>query len=130
MNLIRKWSLSLAAACILLTVPTLSFAQKAEFWIAVALWKISEHLVIASIFLNDIKNMFDGSLIHPEVRVKSLSASIPAVRGDDLIRVTGNIGRNINVRHCPLKIVGISWCAKVCSFYGAVAFGVQDYYCA
>ena len=30
MNLIRKWSLSLAAACILLTVPTLSFAQKAD----------------------------------------------------------------------------------------------------
>lgn len=30
MNVIRKWSLSLAAACLLLTVPTLSLAQKKE----------------------------------------------------------------------------------------------------
>ena len=30
MNVIRKWSMSLAAACLLLTVPTLTFAQKAS----------------------------------------------------------------------------------------------------
>ena len=30
MNVLRNWSLSLAAACVLLTVPTLSLAQKAE----------------------------------------------------------------------------------------------------
>ncbi len=30
MNVIRKWSLSLAAACLLLAVPTLSLAQKKE----------------------------------------------------------------------------------------------------
>ena len=30
MNVLRKWSLSLAAACLLLTVPTLSLAQKAD----------------------------------------------------------------------------------------------------
>ena len=30
MNVFRKWSMSLAAACLLLTVPTLTFAQKAS----------------------------------------------------------------------------------------------------